>query len=243
MTKNQFVLAPEILTRIPGIRILLFTLHAVSQSDTTLQSKCQELLNNCWRDCGALFNGPTYANVQSHPQLAAWRDCFKSLGISVKKHVCSAESLAKRAAKDPSPRSINPLVDFYNAISIRHLVPFGAFDRKDLEGKCMSLRFTKEGDTFMPLDGEQAEQLPAGEAAYICEPGTVITRHINYKQSKFALIGDESQDVVMMAELLPSVDDAALDKLANDLKEQCKQLFNQEIDLKIITTGGEIVSY
>jgi DNA/RNA-binding domain of Phe-tRNA-synthetase-like protein len=243
MTKNQFVLDPEILTRIPGIRILLFTLHKVDQSDPVLQSKCQELLKNCWRDCGSLFNSSAYANVQSHPQLVAWRECFKSLGISVKKHVCSAESLAKRAAKDPSPRSINSLVDFYNAISIRHMVPFGAFDLKDLEGQCMSLRFTKEGDTFMPLDGEQAEQLPVGEAAYICEPGTVITRHINYKQSKFALIGDESQDVVMMAELLPSVDDETLDKLISDITEQCKSLFNQEISLKIITTGGEIVSY
>ncbi|PJF17563.1 hypothetical protein PSACC_02586 [Paramicrosporidium saccamoebae] len=243
MIENRFLLDSEIQRRIPGIRILLFTLRNVNQSDPVLQEKCQELLQSRWRDCRALFTGPTYAGVQSHPQLAAWRDCFKSLGIPIKKFVCSAESLAKRAVKDPEPRSISPLVDFYNAISIRHLVSFGAFDLQSLQGRCMTFRFTKEGDVYSALDGTQEEKMPVGEAANICEPNTVLARHMNWRQSKFALIGNESKDVVMVAALLESLDNAALDKLKTDIHEQCKVLFDQETDIKIIHTAGEAVPY
>lgn len=246
MSKNEFILSPEITTRIPGIRILLFTLTGINQNDSKLRDACEGLLKTSWLQCGQLFTGdsPAYANVQSHPQLSAWRDCFKSLGISVKKHVCSAESLAKRASKDPAnPRSINPLVDFYNAISVKHLVPFGAFDLCDLQGKCMSLRMTRAGDTFEALDGNGAEEVPSGEAAYICEPNIVITRHINYRQSKFALVGDATQEVVMMAELLPSVTDEMMNLLVKDIKEQCWTLFNQKVHIQIINNPSETTTY
>ena len=48
-----------------------------------------------------------------HPHLAAWRDAFRSFGA--KRHRCSAEALI---ARGELPR-INPLVDRYNAVSVR----------------------------------------------------------------------------------------------------------------------------
>ena len=37
------------------------------------------------------------------------------------------ESRSPTVAQGGEPASINPLVDFYNAVSLRHFVPVGAF--------------------------------------------------------------------------------------------------------------------
>jgi DNA/RNA-binding domain of Phe-tRNA-synthetase-like protein len=54
--------------------------------------------------------------------LGAWRDAFRAFGA--KRHRCSAEALI---ARDDRPR-VNPLVDRYNAVSMRWAVPVGGED-------------------------------------------------------------------------------------------------------------------
>src|SRR5215469_5029787 len=73
-----------------------------------------------------------YGNAQSHPRIAPWRESFTRMGVSGKQFPSSAEALLRRALKGGEPFRINPLVDWYNAISLRHLVPAGGFDLDDL---------------------------------------------------------------------------------------------------------------
>ena len=77
----------------------------------------------------------------------------------------SVESLAKRATKG-EPRSINPLVDFYNSISLKHFVTAGAFDCKHLEREMgtplVTLGITDK-HSFKALDGEEETSVPAGK--------------------------------------------------------------------------------
>ena len=47
------------------------------------------------------------------------------------------------------------MVDFYNAISLNHVVAAGAFDLDPLEGD-IELRLTCEGDQFTALDQDEA---------------------------------------------------------------------------------------
>ena len=66
-----------------------------------------------------------YEKPQDHPHIKAWRDAFTKLGISASKYHSSIESLLRRALKGgPFPR-INPVVDLYNAVSLKYLVPMG----------------------------------------------------------------------------------------------------------------------
>ena len=125
-----------------------------------------------------------YPNVQSHPNILLWRQAFQSLKISTKKYTSSVESMAKRASKvDSKPFLINPLVDFYNAFSLKYLLPFGGFDMASDITKTLSLRFSKQGDRFMALDAD----VPVSEVLY-ASGNTVVTRHINWKQSREGLI-------------------------------------------------------
>ena len=71
----------------------------------------------------------------------------------------SIEALLRRAMKGGSPFRINPLVDFYNAVSLRRVVPVGGFDLDRVPGP-LSVRLTRDGDTFSALDADGAVPVP-----------------------------------------------------------------------------------
>ena len=68
------------------------------------------------------------------PHVAAWRAAFSAFGAKPSKFNCSAEALAGRVLKGGELPRINRLVDVYNAISVRHMVPVGGEDADRLEG-------------------------------------------------------------------------------------------------------------
>ncbi len=56
---------------------------------------------------------------------AAWDEAFSAFGAKAKRTPCSAQALRKRVLKEGSLPAIDPVVDIYNAISIRYAVPVG----------------------------------------------------------------------------------------------------------------------
>jgi len=95
--------------------------------------------------------------------------------VSGRKYPSSVESLLRRAFKGGEPPRINPLVDFYNSISLRYVVPAGGFDLA-LLGDALELRLTREADTFRPLDSASAERVEPAEVAY-ASGNEILTRH------------------------------------------------------------------
>ena len=158
-------------------------------------------------------------------------------------HVSSVESLTKRAAKpDSKPFSINPLVDFYNAFSLKYLIPFGGFDMESDIAKEMSLRFSKEGDKFFALDADAAIDVPIGEVLYV-SGNTVVTRHINWKQSKEGLIQDSSVNICLMAEILNGYPESQLADLQSDFKKCCIDLLNVEPEIYVLNEENAMITY
>src|SRR4051794_41495989 len=120
----RYVIAPEIWERFPGMRVAVAVAEGVDNA-----SPCPTV-EALWRESWAAAGGLAvqYANAQSHPHVAPWRERFKAMGVSSKEYRSSIEALLRRAMKGGEPFSINPLVDFYNAVSLRHISPAGGFD-------------------------------------------------------------------------------------------------------------------
>ena len=151
--------------------------------------------------------------LQSHPAIALWRQAFQSLNVPTKKYVSSVETMTKRAAKaDSKPFSINPLVDLYNAFSLEYLLPFGGFELASNVTEDLKLRFSRGNDSFTALDSEEAVGVSAGEILYAYN-NMVVTRHINWRQSKEGLIQGDSADVCFMAEILGGYPDEQVEAL------------------------------
>lgn len=210
----SFEVDAAIFEKLPALKVI--DLRLIDREGT-----CQ-LLSQEWH--GTWERLASLPNVQSHPNILAWRTAYSSLGIPLRKYTSSIENLTKHTTKpDSHPRSICPLADFYNALNLRTLLPFGDFDLADPSISGMALRFTTTGDVFHSLDASEAEAVPEGEAAY-CGGNIVLTRHINWKQSREGLISENTKDVVFMAEILGTILEQQVQEIKALFEEECIHL-------------------
>ncbi len=215
----------EIFELYPGLRLPVAVAEGVEADADS--AGVERLWRQAWEEAGR--SAPNYGNAQSHPRIVAWRDAMAATGVSGRKFPSSVESLLRRAFKGGEPPRINPLVDFYNSVSLRHVVPAGGFDLAQL-GDVLELRLTREGDTFRPLDSTSLERVEPGEVAY-ASGNEVLTRHFVWKQSHKGLLGDSTGTVFLVCEVLGEVEgatDGLAEAVLEDLSEGVRRYFGAE---------------
>ena len=143
----QFSVDPEIFARLHGMRLAVVVARGVD--NRAGRPGVDEAWSSAW--AAAAGSAAPYGNAQSHPRVLAWRQRLQAIGVSMRHFPTSIEALLRRAMKGGTPFRINPLVDFYNAVSLRHTVPVGGFDL-DRVPEPLAVRLTREGDTFSALD-------------------------------------------------------------------------------------------
>ncbi|MEH6365181.1 MAG: phenylalanine--tRNA ligase beta subunit-related protein, partial [Pseudomonas marincola] len=116
MSPVQPIIDPRIAEIAPGFRALSISVMA---APITHPEAAAEALSNA---CDAVSAGmPSWG--ESH--LSAWADTFRRFGAKPQRTPCSAEALRRRVVRDGCIPSIDPVVDLYNAISIKFAIPVG----------------------------------------------------------------------------------------------------------------------
>lgn len=164
------------------------------------------------------------APVSEHPRVAPWREAYRAFGAKPKDHPSSIENLLRRVAKGHRLPHVNRLVDLYNVVSLRHLVPVGGEDLAAVEGD-VELRFAGEGEPAVRLLGEPEARPPkAGEVIYADRAGT-LCRRWNWKEADRTKLTEATSDAVLVIEALPPVGrvelEAALAEVARLVTEHC----------------------
>lgn len=236
-SQSQLIAAPEVFERFPGLHV------AVAVGRGLDNSAAQPAIEAAWREAwqAAAVEGATYGNAQSHPRVKPWRERFAAMGVSGKQYPSSIEALLRRALKGGEPFTINPLVDWYNALSLRHVVPAGAFDLAAIAGP-LELRLTRPGDTFTALDSDAPEALPSGEIAY-ADGATVVTRHFVWRQSRAGLITPQSRDVILLSEVLGEVGPAVAGAICDDFLAGLGGYFSVEGSGGIISVESPVFAW
>jgi DNA/RNA-binding domain of Phe-tRNA-synthetase-like protein len=109
-------ISPEIASIAPGFRAISIRVAATELA--VPEFGAQQLHEACGF---VVAGGPTWADAH----LQAWADVFRVFGAKPQRTPCSAEALRKRVLKDGSLPAIDPVVDLYNAISLRYAIPVG----------------------------------------------------------------------------------------------------------------------
>lgn len=125
----------------------------------------------------------------------------------------SVDALGRRLAKKGSLPRINPAVDSYNAVSVRHGLPAGAFDLDRVDGDVV-IRRADGTESFTPLgEPDTVERPKSGEIVYADATG-ILTRHWNHRDAHRTRVTEDTAHAVFVLETLHATRDGDLLKAA-----------------------------
>lgn len=185
----RFEVSPEVFEKLPDA---CFGVVAARGADNSRPIEAvSDLLRGSVAESEAKFAG---LRVKELPEIAPYREAFRALGINPNKFMCSIEALLTRIAKGKGFPEISPAVDIGNAVSLKYELPIGAHDMGTVS-RALEVRPAREGDTFVPFGGGEAETPEPGEIVYVSD-GQVRTRRWTWRQSEIGKITGSTVDLL-----------------------------------------------
>jgi DNA/RNA-binding domain of Phe-tRNA-synthetase-like protein len=156
--------------------------------------------------------------VSEHPHIAPWREAYRAFGAKPKDYPSSIENLVRRVLKGWTIPHINGLVDAYNAVSLRWVLPVGGEDLEAIRGDVL-LTFAGPAEAPVTLLGEPEPRAPhAGEVIYKDGAGA-ICRRWNWKEADRTKLTAATRHAFLVIEGLPPVGRHLVETAAGDLAE------------------------
>ncbi|MEO8286660.1 MAG: phenylalanine--tRNA ligase beta subunit-related protein [Chloroflexota bacterium] len=151
-----------------------------------------------------------------HPHIAPWREAYRVFGANPKKYPSSIENLVGRVLRGNRIRHINKLVDIYNAVSLRYIFPVGGEDLDTMQGDIL-LTIASQNESPIVLLGEQEANPPKpGEVIYKDSIGA-ICRRWNWKEADRTKLTEDTTNVILIIEALPTIATPLLQQAVTDL--------------------------
>lgn len=208
-----FRLHPDVADAFPGTRIALVTARGLRghepwpEATAALAHLEREAADGVWQPAD-----------ESDPRIEAWHTAYRSFGTNPRRIRPSVDALGRRVAKKGALPRINPAVDSYNAVSLRHGLPAGAFDLAHVSGD-VDIRYADGSERFTPLgEPDTVENPKPGEIIYADAHG-VLTRHWNHRDAHRTRVTEDSTQVTFVLETLHAHRDGhLLDAAAKELQ-------------------------
>lgn len=223
------IIDPAITDIAPGFRALSITVEAVpiihpEVAEAALQRACQNLA----------VDAPAWAEAH----LEAWGEVFRRFGAKPQRTPCSALALRKRVLRDGSLPSIDPVVDLYNAVSLRFAIPVGGENLAAYAGtpRLVVADGSEMFDTMK--EGVPAHESPeAGEVIWRDEVG-VTCRRWNWRQGVRTRLDAEAQRMWFILESLPEMPLEALREAGDQLIDGLQRMMpGMKAELRWVGAG------
>lgn len=212
---KQFKIAPGVFDVFPHLEIGVVVYRgidnrgAAADSAAALQSACAAL-----RDRLAAHGG-------SLPEI---QDFVEAMKLIKRKKGCkgSLDAMARRIARGEDIGAINPVVNYYNSVSLRHLFTCGGETLTRIEGD-MVLDFARGTEPFVPL-GETEDAPPReGELVYRDDAGVVVRSWI-WREADRTKVDEDTADVLVYMENINPARGEEFRRALDDLYERIGRL-------------------
>jgi len=208
-------ITPEIYRIAPGFRALSISINAApvlhpSIGEIALREACEAVL----------AGEPQWA--ESH--MSAWADVFQKFGSKPKRTPCSADALRKRVIRSGTLPALDPIVDLYNAVSLRYAIPVGGENIAAYRGlpRLAVAQGTEPFDTIK--EGEKIIEYPAPGEVIWCDDIGVTCRRWNWRQGIRTRLGIEAQQMWFILESLPQMPQEMLHEAGRMLTDSLEKM-------------------
>lgn len=212
---------PKVFALAPGFRALSLVAEASGTADGAVApmalAKARTILE---------AGQPVWADAH----LDAWRRVFQRFGAKAQRTPSSAEALRKRFLRDGTLPQVNPVVDLYNAISLRFAVPVGGENLAAYVG-APRLVIATGAEVFDTMkDGQRIEDHPEpGEVVWRDDVG-VTCRRWNWRQGVRTRLDHDARRMWFILESLPEMPIEALHEAGEELASGLRAMM-AEVDL------------
>lgn len=226
----KFCVSEEVFEKLDNVCFGVVVAKGINNQEN---AKIAELLKNSIELSEIKFEDKKVKEIE---EIVYYRESFLKLGINPNKFMSSIEAITTRVAKKKGFPSINPIVDLGNAISLKYLVPLGAHDI-DATKEDIFVRFSKNGDSFIPFGGDEVENLEDGELIYSAG-SQVRTRRWIWRQSEEGKITNNSRNIFFPIDGFKDKNYNNVISARDELAELLKKNFNCEIKVGFVDSSN-----
>lgn len=223
----KFQVQVEIFKKFPGVRIGVLV---VQELDNTKGG--EEIAKLLTAEEKKKKKELTSVDLKQHPKIAPWREIYRQFGSKPRRYRSSVESLTRRVVAGNRLPNINPLVDLYNFISLKYLLPVGA-ENLDKVKDDIVLGFAQGNEQGKYIGSEGISTCYPGEVVYKDDLG-FICRRWNWREGERTKITPETKNAVVVIEANQNVSDKEFKLVLNETAELIEKYLGAKVEIKIL---------
>lgn len=230
----KFKIDDKIFGKYPSLTIGIVIAKGID--NTGENPEILSMLNEQSETIRSQYNIETLKEV---PKISAWKDAFRTFGAKPKKYSCSVENLYRMILEGVQLKHINKIVDIYNYISLKHMIPVGGDDTNKIDGD-ITLRFATGEEPFIRLNSEEVDHPKEGEVIY-ADDKEVLCRRWNWRECDKSKMTEQTKNIALVVEGLSPVTEEEVRLIIEELGELIKKICGGEISAHIL--NNEISTY
>jgi len=226
----KFKIEKEILEKFSGVTVGVLIAKEIDNTGPTPE-EIQEEKRALQVKIRAQY--PNTETLSQHPKIDVWRKAYSLFGGEPKKNKSSIENLYRKISNGKSIGQINKIVDIYNVISLKYMLPIGGEDLDKMQGDLL-LTYAQENEVPILLLGEKEARVPKkGEVIYKDALGTVCRRW-NWKEAERTKLTETTKNIILVIESLSPIDPQETQQALQELKEKIEKYGGGKTTLKML---------
>lgn len=213
----KFIIDAKIFEKFPGVEIGVIIASGLDNNGSVPEiEKATRVEEKRIRE---QFESETLSQDQ---HINIWRAAYSLFGGKPKENKSSIENLYKLILKGGELRRINKLVDIYNLISLKYMLPVGGEDIDKIKGDVV-LTFASANEAEVLLLGDSEARTPhEGEVIYK-DDESAICRRWNWREAERTKLTEKTKNCILVIEGLPPITKEEIKVATGELKNLIKK--------------------
>jgi len=161
-------------------------------------------------------------------RIVSYTDTFKQFGVDPEIKLPAHLALTKRVLEGKEIPDINPMVNLYNAMSIKYLTPFGGEDLDTLYGDFI-LKMAEGGERWIGIGSKKSKAASKGELVW-GDDMDLSTKALNWRQCDRTKLTDDSKNGYFVMDGFENVNKEIIEKAAKEFTEIAVKLFGGTVE-------------
>ncbi len=224
----KFKINNKIFGKFPHLNIGVLICKKINNKG--LSGKIMKLIREREEKIQSQFNSET---LSQNSKINVWREAYRAFGAKPKEGKSSVEALYKKTLEGEKLRHINKIVDIYNYISLKYLLPVGGEDLDKIQGDIYLTIAEKDESPVLLLGDKEARPPHESEIIYKDEISAVC-RRFNWREADRTKFTEETKDAVLVMEGLSPIPKEDVERILEEMKELVESFCEGEISRFIL---------